>query len=439
MKKIINIFLCITFCVGMFTACSGKTALEEAAAKALAEKHTQLMVNGEYDAILEECSEKVKKQIDATALEAAMEQTTALAGEYESIHSVDYSQANGYATVRVTAYYKNSGLVFNFTYNAEGVIEGLYLNTTNRETATALADTDLYCEKEITVGEFDIKGVVTLPKNTENYPVAVLVQGSGASDYDETVGANKPFRELAHALGEKGIATVRINKRFFQYPESAAETAETLTIYDEYMDDVYSAIEYAKENISDTVFVIGHSQGGMSAPKITQDNNLKGAIMLAGTLRGLEDVIYDQNMQVIETAGYSESEKAELIQQVADGVRQVKDVKKGDKTAPMGLPASYWLSLKELDAENILKTTDFPVLVLQGTADFQVYYDKDFALMQTVLADRKNIEFKAYDGLNHMFMPQSLPGVTGVEEYAAENHIPDYVTDDIAEFILENK
>lgn len=438
MKSKFNILVCILAFVLAFTACGGKTALAEEQAKQLAEKHTQLMLDGDFAAVLNESSDAVKKRLDAQAMEAAWNQVTALAGEYENIHSVEYSQANGYATVRVTAYFTASGVIISYVYNADGIIEGINLNLTSREEKIALTDTEKFCEKEITVGEYALKGIVTLPKNKEGYPVAVLVQGSGASDCDETVGANKPFREIAHALAEKGIATVRVNKRFYQLPQLASEKGDTLTIYDEYMDDVYAAIDYAKENVSNTVFVIGHSQGGMSAPKIMQDKDLAGAVIMAGTIRGLEDVVFDQNMRVLEAGNYPDSEKNALTQQIMDEVRKVKNLTADDKSAPLGIPASYWLSLRDLDAENILKKTDRPVLLMQGTRDFQVYEDKDYQHMLSVLKDNKNISYRCYDGLNHLFMPQAQPGVIDVTEYAQPNHIPRYVTDDIAQFILDN-
>ena len=64
-----------------------------------------------------------------------------------------------------------------------------------------------------------------------------------------------------------------------------------------------------------------------------------------------------------------------------------------ESTEPvLGIPAQYWLSLRDLDGENILKNRlDIPVLVLQGTADFQVYMDKDFEYMKSVLGHKENI------------------------------------------------
>lgn len=52
-------------------------------------------------------------------------------------------------------------------------------------------------------------GTLTLPVGKKKAPVEILVHGSGPQDRDETVGPNKPFRDLAWGLAERGIATVR--------------------------------------------------------------------------------------------------------------------------------------------------------------------------------------------------------------------------------------
>ena len=333
-----------------------------------------------------------------------------------------------------TAEFENTAIIITLTYDNSGKIRGIWFNYAPEDSIYQPIDTDAFTEKVALIGEYELKAVVTTPDNTADYPVVVLVQGSGASDFDETVGANKPFKELAHGLAQKGIASVRINKRLYQKP---VLMHDQLTIWDEYMDDIYAAIDYAKANVSENVYVIGHSQGGMSAPKIALDNDLKGVVMMAGTIRGLEDIVLDQNTAALEAMDqYSKKEKQQILKATQDGVAAVKALTEESTEPVLGIPAQYWLSLRDLDAENILKNKlDIPVLVLQGTADFQVYMDKDFEYMKSVLGHKENISFKAYDGLNHLFMPQSLPGVADTTEYAAENHIPQYVIDDIADFI----
>ncbi len=434
MKKFLKVFAVILVLTLCFTACGKKEALDETTAKNLADKHSRLMVSGDFEAVMDDCDEIISKQLTADALKQAWDTVALTAGEYIGPYSSVYARQNGLATVVSTLEYENTGIVLTFVYDIDGKIAGLWLKTT--VLSNDLTETDSFVENFITVGEYELTGVATLPKNTEDYPVAVLVQGSGSSDYDETIGANKPFKEIAHTLAEKGIASVRVNKRFYQKPELA--TAD-ITIYDEYMDDIYAAVDYAKVNISENVFIIGHSQGAMSAPKIATDTGAKGFVMMAGTIRGLEDVIYEQNFAIIDNMdNLSEDEKLTMKRQVADEVAKIKELKEGDTDVVMGIPASYWLSLRDLNAEEILTTTELPALIMQGTADFQVSYEVDYQKMERLFGDRDNIIFEAYEGLNHLFMPQTLPGVMDVSEYERENHIPDYVLNDITDFIIDN-
>ncbi|MBQ7903659.1 MAG: DUF3887 domain-containing protein [Oscillospiraceae bacterium] len=435
MKKTIKLFSLLMAFVLTFTACGPKEALSKEEAIKLSDGYVQCIANRDYETVVANCRDSVKKQIDAAALQQAWESVAGTAGGFVSATATNFEEKSGYATVSTVAEFENGGFIITLSFDSEGKIRGIWFNFAPEDSVYQPIDTDLLTEETVLIGEYDIKGVVTTPDNMENYPVVVLVQGSGQSDFDETIGANKPFRELAHGLAQKGIASIRINKRLYQKPALAHEQ---LTIWDEYMDDIYAAIDYAKANISENVFVIGHSQGGMSAPKIALDNDLKGVVMMAGTIRGLEDVILDQNIAVLNAMDISDAEKQRQLKAVQDGVDAVKALTEATAEPVLGVPARYWLSMRDLDGENILKNRlTVPVLILQGEADFQVYMDKDFGYMQSVLGDKENIQFKSYPGLNHLFMPQSLPGVMDVTEYTAENHIPQYVIDDIAAFILE--
>lgn len=434
MKKTIK-FLSLVLCaVMLFTACGSKVALTKEQAVKLSDKDVQCLVNRDFETVAAGFNESIAKQVDAAALRQAWDSVAATAGDFISATGINYESKDGIAVVTTTAEFENLGIIITLSYDNNGKIAGIWFNFAPEDSKYQPVDTDLFTEEVVFIGEYELKGVVTTPDNTDDYPVVVLVQGSGASDFDETVGANRPFKELAHGLAEKGIASIRINKRLYQKP---VLMHDQLTIWDEYMDDIYAAIDYAKANVSENVYVIGHSQGGMSAPKIALDNDLKGIVMMAGSIRGLEDIVLDQNTATLETMDeYSDKEKKQILKATQDGVAAVKALTEESTEPVLGIPAQYWLSLRDLDGENILKNRlDIPVLVLQGTADFQVYMDKDFEYMKSVIGHKENITFKSYDGLNHLFMPQSMPGVADVTEYAAENHIPQYVIDDIADFI----
>ena len=63
------------------------------------------------------------------------------------------------------------------------------------------------------IGEWALPATLTMPAGTGPLPAVVLVHGSGPDDRDETVGANKPFKDLAAGLASRGIAVLRYDKR----------------------------------------------------------------------------------------------------------------------------------------------------------------------------------------------------------------------------------
>src|SRR5699024_10696600 len=104
---------------------------------------------------------------------------------------------------------------------------------------------------------------------------------------DETIGPNKPFRDLAIGLARAGVATLRFDKRGHVYPGKMA--GRPITIDDEETDDVLSALKVlaARKHVrAGRLFVIGLSEGAMLAPRIAQKSkDLAGIAMMAAPAR----------------------------------------------------------------------------------------------------------------------------------------------------------
>ncbi len=90
------------------------------------------------------------------------------------------------------------------------------------------AQTNGVREVDFTVGSGDwrLPATLTLPATAvgQTVPALVLVPGSGPADRDETIGANKPFRDLAWGLAAKGVAVLRYEKRTKEYAAKLATT-----------------------------------------------------------------------------------------------------------------------------------------------------------------------------------------------------------------------
>lgn len=295
-------------------------------------------------------------------------------------------------------------------------------------------------EKKIQIGEGDNKvdGLLTLPEGVENPPVIILVQGSGQSDMNETIGKgeNKPFKDIAQGLAEEGIATIRYNKRYYQYPKLAPKD---LTVQDEILNDVNSAIEFAYNNEevnNNKIYVLGHSQGGMVAPEIAKNNNkVTGIISLAGTPRKLEDVILDQNKDALDKmTDKTEAEKTAMLDEVKTEINKIKVLNPNDdQTTILGINSEYWVSLNNLNTPEVVKSLEIPMLFLQGDADFQVYKDVDFKAWQDILEGKDNATFISYPELNHLFMKTN--GKSDITEYDTKGTVDAKVISDIAQWV----
>ena len=102
----------------------------------------------------------------------------------------------------------------------------------------------------------------------------------------------------------------------------------------------------------------------------------------------------------------------------------------------LDVPQSYWASLNAMDTAEAARELTIPMLFLQGTADFQVKMETDFAAWQQVLEGHSNAQFQSYEGLNHLFMPTN--GKMDASEYETPGQVDSRVIGDIAAFIQGN-
>ena len=98
--------------------------------------------------------------------------------------------------------------------------------------------------EEVSVGSapFLLKGTLSVPTGKGPFPAVVLVHGSGPEDQDETIGANKPFKDLAWGLASRGIVVFRYIKRTKKYGAQSSADPVRLTVEDETISDARAAV-----------------------------------------------------------------------------------------------------------------------------------------------------------------------------------------------------
>ena len=99
---------------------------------------------------------------------------------------------------------------------------------------------------------------------------------------------------------------------------------------------------------------------------------------------------------------------------------------------PLGVPASYWVWMREYDVAATAGKLSRPVLVLQGERDYQVTM-ADLAGWKKALAGHKDAKFVAYPRLNHLFADGK--GKAKPEEYMKAGHVAREVVDEIGAWV----
>ncbi|HEU0119924.1 MAG TPA: alpha/beta fold hydrolase [Bryobacteraceae bacterium] len=283
----------------------------------------------------------------------------------------------------------------SLTVDEQGVIQGMFFVEPPAAPA-ALA---------VVTGEYRLPAVLTMPKGDGPFAAVVLVHGSGPHDMDETIGPNKPFREIAEGLAARGIATLRYTKRTKQY---GGRLPKTILLKEETVDDAVSAAALLRtlpKIDPKRVFVVGHSLGGYAAPRIgAADPQIAGLVLLAANVRSIGVLIDEQ----VKYLGAPPERAAEL-----------KNL----------MPAAY---LQDLSTNPLplAKTLAMPMYVLQGERDYQVTME-DFRRWRTMQGPR--VKLRSYPTLNHLFQPGTERSTPAEYEKAVPFSLA--VINDIADWI----
>ena len=296
----------------------------------------------------------------------------------------------------------------------------------------------------VDVGVPPLSATLTLPATNRPSPVVVLLSGSGPNDQDETVGPNKPFRDLAEGLAARGVATLRYDKRTRQFPASV--DAKTFTATDEYVPDALAAINILRTRADidpDRIFILGHSEGGTMAPRVTAAaGRIAGVILMAAATETLGGAMLRQATYLATLPGAIGDQARTQLPMVQQAVAEIDkpDLSLDDVlTSPLlgGTGPAYFLDLRAYAVLDVARSLPQPILILQGDRDYQVTVTDDFDQWTTALAGRSNVTTHRYPNANHLFIDGSGPP-SPLEYPQQPGTVSEQVISDIAEWVLGN-
>mgnify|MGYP003575693614 CR=1 FL=1 len=400
-----------------------------------------LFAAGKFEEAHAYFSEEGKTKVTAENLKQFWATMEGRMGKVKSIDATGSKNQGEFYAVNVSGEFQYDKQDFILLFDKTEKLVGLHLPPkaiTYR--APGYADSTLYKEKSTYIEwpGHQLAAIVTTPKDGNSFPIVILVHGSGPNDMDETLGPNKPFKDIAAGLAVNGIASVRYVKRTVIYPQ---EFGKAYTVKEEVLDDVLQAIALAKkvEGVDlKQIYVLGHSLGGMLAPRIaTMAPDLKGIILAAAPARSLSDIIIEQNKYMVEQ---SKDTTVAMQKNLANAVIEIEKTKitKLGKMKPdsilLGLPASYWVDLNSYDQVAIAKKLKQRIFVIQGGYDFQVS-ETDFNIWNEALSGNKNVTLKLYPEYNHLFSQQEAKG--NMIQYQKPGNVEQRVIEDLSAWIKE--
>lgn len=403
------------------------------------------LARGDFPSATGNMNDGMKSALPLDKLQGVWSMLTGQFGEYKKQAGIRTSVEDGYEVVLVTCEFEKARLDTKMLFDDKGKIAGIWFLSNQSNNAYAAPDyvkQGSFFEREVTVGsgEWALPATLTIPNGMGPYPGVVLVHGSGPMDRDESVGPNRPFKDIAWGLASNGIAVLRYEKRTKRYPEKIAAVSDTLTVKEETVDDAVAALTAlltTGDVDSKRIFLLGHSLGGMLLPRIAKSGtNVAGLIILAGNTRPLEDTILEQSVYLLSANSQPEQSDTDALNLLKTQVAKVKQADLSDKTPssqlPFGIPAGYWLDLRGYNPSATAKELKLPMLILQGARDYQVT-TADFQGWKDALASKTDVTLRMYDSLNHLFMAGQ--GKSTPAEYQIPGHVSGAVIGDIAEWI----
>lgn len=259
-----------------------------------------------------------------------------------------------------------------------------------------------------------IGATLSIPEGPGPFPAVLFLSGSGTHDRHGIAGEiDMGTHEIMDFLAEQGLLGLRFDSRGAGTTKMGEDTL--VRGLDSEIADARACLEFLRarpEAAGGAVFLLGHSQGGTVALVLAEQEGiaLRGVVLMATMGRSIEDVITDQIVYMGKDIGLTDEQIEQQIQEVQEAVELVKaDHPWNPDNIPHYLLAMFrsptWLKqLLLYRTVELITRLQCPLLVCQGSKDFQVSAERDAELLVTAAQSAGgDCTYALFPNLDHLF------------------------------------
>jgi uncharacterized protein len=311
-------------------------------------------------------------------------------------------------------------------------------------------------------GSLVLAGTLILPPWPGPHPVVVTITGSGPQDRDNAAAElpeYRPYRQLAEALAQVGIATLRYDDRGVGKSSGDITTATPA----ELATDVEAALSYltgTPDIDAGRIALLGHSEGASVAAMVAARNPkivavvalagpaLSGATLQEQTLKKLAPAMAAKEMAAFaltrrgDWTGLEEHLTQVILDQLhtlpEEGQDAIGDLEAAARAqAAIAVEQVYrnprYLFTMTYDPAEDWRRVRTPVLALYAQHDDLVTAAQNKPALAAALADAGNQDFTIdlVTGVNHLFLPATA--TTTPDEWAS---LPQQLPADAVDIIV---
>lgn len=248
-------------------------------------------------------------------------------------------------------------------------------------------------DEEITINEF-ISGSLLAPTSEDKPPLVIIIAGSGPTDRNgnQSFLKNDSYKKLARGLSKKGIASFRYDKRILKAQELGIKESELS--FDDFVTDAISVLDHFREKDDyGKIILLGHSQGSLIG-MLAAEEKADAFISIAGAGKPIDSIIVEQI--AIQMPGFEEGTRTSFKEMREKGSTSSYNPMLEAIFRPSVQP--FLLSWMIYDPVAEIAKLDIPVLILNGTNDFQVT-EKEAELLKAANPGAKLV---LLEGMNHV-------------------------------------